>query len=86
MSQETASDARHFVADGGERICRAVEPEIRERIRKKYEPMISDANLLKRVLLRWKMEREVRAELRKVAPDGAMYAHCPGVDREAHSP
>jgi hypothetical protein len=77
--------AGHLVADGGARVRRAVEPEIRERIQKKYAPLVREANWLKRLILRWRMEREVRAEIRRVAPDVAMYARLPGADREAHS-
>lgn len=85
QKQKVAGDGRHFVADGGQRVRRAVDPEIRERIQNKYAPLVREANWLKRLILRWRMEREIRAELRKIAPDRAMYLGCPATDREDHS-
>jgi hypothetical protein len=52
----------------------AVRARIRSEIRTRYASKLEHASLIKCMQLAWEIEREVRAELAKIYPPGALYA------------
>jgi len=69
MPQPDSSDALGFLADGQERACDA----IRQKITEKYASELKQASFWQLWKLHWRIEREVHAELEKVAPDRGLY-------------
>jgi hypothetical protein len=46
---------------------------LREAVREKYEPELAAAGRYKRMILRWKMWRELRREIDPFAPERGLY-------------
>lgn len=75
MKREQMND---IVADGQKRIqaseaYQAQAREIRAAVAAKYEAELARAGIFERWLIDYKMEREVRRELQKLAPDQGLY-------------
>ena len=69
----------HIVSDGAARLRSSPEfqarlRELRESIHARYSAELSQAGLLQRVLLRWRIAAEFRRERRKIEPSpGSLY-------------
>ena len=75
----TPKEPRHIVADGQRRIWesegyREHEREIRGAVVRKYQTELASAGRLRRAIARLRMRWEIREELRRLAPDDALYA------------
>jgi hypothetical protein len=69
-------DARathRFVADGRRRALAANGPRIEKEIRARYADGLSRAGFLERWRIEGRIRREIREELTRVAPLGALY-------------
>ena len=73
MSKER-DHTRGIVADGRERVLRDVGPQIRAEVRAKYAAELQHAGLLRRLLIHWRMRRDIHRRLQKAAPREAHYA------------
>jgi hypothetical protein len=67
-----------FMADGRERLessegYRAARAEIIATVRARYAESLAGAGILRRLVLRLRMEREIARELAKIAPPDALY-------------
>jgi hypothetical protein len=67
---------QRIIADG-ENICRN-SPKLKEKlealrasVKARYAERLSSANLLQRLLLRWRIEMEYRRERRSIVPSSA---------------
>ena len=63
----------HFVADGRERALAANGPGIEKEIRARYAGELSRAGFLERWRIEGHIRREIREELTRMAPPGALY-------------
>jgi hypothetical protein len=71
------SDER-FIADGRERLMKskeyqAAQAEIVAAVRARYSESLASAGIFRRLVLRFRMEREMEREVAKLAPPGALY-------------
>lgn len=70
MSDESGA---HFVADGRRRILRDERHCIEREIRAKYAEDLASAGWWRRLRIRSRIRREIRAEIERIAPRGAHY-------------
>jgi len=74
-----ARTARASIVSGGARnLADSLLPEIRQRIERKYARQMQSAGFWDRLLLRLRIRREVRTELRRAAPPDACYGNRQG--------
>jgi hypothetical protein len=62
-----------FVADGNERLRQSPEfqarlRQLQETVRARHAAEFAEAGFLRRIVLRWRIAAEFRAERRKIAP------------------
>lgn len=67
-----------FIADGRERLIatkeyRAARTEVIAAVRARYAAPLANAGFFGRLVLRFRMEREIAREIEKLAPTGALY-------------
>jgi hypothetical protein len=67
-----------FIADGRERLMksdgyRKARAEVIATVRARCAESLASAGVLRRLVLRLRMEREVAREVAKLAPRGALY-------------
>jgi len=67
-----------FIADGRERLMaskeyRAACAEVTAAIRARYAESLASAGVFRRLVLRFRMEREMAREVATLAPPGALY-------------
>jgi hypothetical protein len=67
-----------IVADGRDRLrreewYRKQKREVREAIRRKYEADMAAASSFRRIVVYWRMQRELRRELEALAPERSSY-------------
>lgn len=62
-----------FVADGRERALDANGPRIEQEVRARYAAELAGAGPLERWRIEGRIRREIREELTRVAPLGALY-------------
>ncbi|HET9209751.1 MAG TPA: hypothetical protein VFR03_05105 [Thermoanaerobaculia bacterium] len=62
-----------FVADGHQRALTANGPRIEQEVRARYAGELSCAGPLERWRIEGRIRREIREELERVAPWGALY-------------
>jgi len=62
------------LADGAARIRKADLARIRREVTARFEADWAEAGMLRRLVLRWRIRREVETELSRIAPPGALYA------------
>jgi len=62
-SQESSSESTAFVEDGYERVCDAIEADIRPEIERKYADEWNASGLVKRWFLLRRIEREISARV-----------------------
>jgi hypothetical protein len=77
MRRVSMSDDR-FIADGRERLMeskeyRAASTEVTAAVRSRYAESLAGAGVFRRLVLRFRMEREIAREVAKLAPRGALY-------------
>ena len=70
--------AGHIIADGQQRLRetedhRRQEQAIRAAIESAYQGALADAGWVRCAIIRLRMWREIRREIRKLAPDEALY-------------
>jgi hypothetical protein len=75
------SDDR-FTADGYDELkkskeYRAARDEVIAAVRARYTESLASAGILRRLVLRLRMQREIAQELDKLAPPDALYLHNP---------
>ena len=73
------SDDR-FTADGYDELkksegYRAARDEVIASVRARYARSLANAGVLRRLVLRLRMQREIAQELDKLAPPDALYLH-----------
>ena len=70
-----------IIADGPlssrSRAYTATKSRLLTEARLRYAQQAKEASLLARIRLEWKIQREVRAELKKRYPPHALYANAP---------
>ena len=62
-----------FVAWGRSQLIAAYEARVREAVEANYASEFADAEFLRCLLLRQRIEREIRHELGRMAPRNALY-------------
>jgi len=62
-----------FVSWGRSRLITAYEARVREAVEANHASEFADAGFLRRLLLRHRMERQIRQELGRIAPRNALY-------------
>lgn len=77
----TPLSQERLLVDGRERALR--DPELRAELERavaeieaRYAPLLERAGLLRRLVLRWRMRREVQRELELRAPRDALYVRA----------
>ena len=63
-----------FAVDGRERIIRNQQRRIKEEVRAKYAEELASSGFLRRLVIRYRIRREVGRMLDKIAPPDALYA------------
>lgn len=67
-----------FIADGHERLMatqeyRTARAEVIAAVRARYAAPLASAGILGRLVLRFRMQREIAREVEKLAPPDALY-------------
>ena len=62
-----------IVVDGRARIYEANIDRIRKEVKARFAKQLASASLFGYFLLRWRMRREIRRELERIAPNSGLY-------------
>ena len=62
-----------FIHEGCGLARDELAPRIRYEVKAKYREQLATASWLGRLRLRWKINREIHAELERLAPNNALY-------------
>jgi hypothetical protein len=74
MANETPVNGDvQFVADGRERLVAASRASVEAEVRSRYIEQLAAAGLIERLRLELRIRREIRRELERIAPVGALY-------------
>lgn len=65
--------ANGFVADGYERLRRALQPQIRAEVEREFAERLHAADFWQRLLIGREISREIERRLREAAPPDALY-------------
>ena len=78
MHENRSTHGCAIVADGRDRaIDAALDLErIHAKIRQKFAEDLERSGFFRRLLLRWKISRELRTELERIGPKRALYSHA----------
>ena len=70
----TKKNSQPIVAGGAQRIVHDEIERIRREVHEHYAKELSEASLLRRLLLRMRIRKEIRLRLEEVAPSRGLYA------------
>ncbi len=71
----TAPTKNSIVAGGRGREEREHMDRVQAEVRARYAAQLAGAGWLGRLRIRWKIRREIRRELEKLAPRGGLYSN-----------
>ena len=65
-----------LIAGGHGRARSANIDQVTDEVKQRYAPALASAGFLKRLLLRWRMRKEIAKRMQQLAPDDALYFKC----------